>query len=106
MRRGPYALLIYPTKALARDQYKKIKEYGSKLSVTCEVFDGDTPQNLREKIFSYPPDILITNPDMLHYHLRRGQFRDIIQNLKYVTIDEIHIAVGAYGSNLYFILKT
>ncbi|MCE7743422.1 MAG: DEAD/DEAH box helicase [Candidatus Heimdallarchaeota archaeon] len=105
LRRGVSAILIYPTKALARDQEKKISKYGSPLSVTCEVFDGDTPKTLREKIMDSPPDMLITNPDMLHYHLRNPQFTTLLNDLKFVIIDEVHIATGAFGSNLYFILK-
>ncbi len=104
-RKGLSTLVIYPTKALAKDQEKKIKRYGNVLSITCEIYDGDTPQKMREKILENPPDILITNPDMLHYHLRNPTFRGIIRNLKAVIIDEIHVAIGAFGSNLYFILK-
>ena len=42
---------------------------------------------------------------MLHYHLRNPTFRGIIRNIQAVIIDEIHVAIGAFGSNLYFILK-
>ncbi len=105
MRRGVQAIIIYPTKALAKDQQKKVKEMGNKLSITCAIFDGDTPVSKREEIYSYPPDIMITNPDMLHYHLRRPVFRSIIRSVKYIIVDEIHVAVGAFGSNLFFILK-
>ncbi|MHA1198338.1 MAG: DEAD/DEAH box helicase [Candidatus Heimdallarchaeaceae archaeon] len=105
LRRGISAILIYPTKALARDQEKKVRKYGSSLDVTCEVFDGDTPKALREKIMDSPPDMLITNPDMLHYHLRNPQFTALLSDLKFIIIDEVHIATGAFGSNLYFILK-
>ena len=104
-RRGLSALIIYPTKALAKDQEKKIKKYGDTLGITCEVYDGDTPKTKREKILESPPDILITNPDMLHYHMRNLPFVSIIRNLKFIIIDEIHVAIGAFGSNLYFILK-
>ncbi len=105
LRRGLSTVIIYPTKALARDQKKKISEYGGALNITCEIFDGDTPKKIREKIMEYPPDILITNPDMLHFHMRKPQFREILRNVKSIIIDEIHVAVGAFGSNIYFILK-
>jgi len=105
LRRGPFAIFIYPTKALARDQRKKIDEYGKKINVDCEVFDGDTATDVREKIYNHPPDILITNPDMLHYHMQKIEFRSLIQNVKFVVIDEVHVAVGAFGSNLHYILK-
>jgi len=104
-RRGLSAIIIYPTKALAKDQEKKIKKYGNPLGITCEVYDGDTPQTKRDKILDSPPDILITNPDMLHFHLRNLTFVSILHSLKFIIIDEIHVATGAFGSNLYFILK-
>jgi len=105
LRRGLSTVVIYPTKALARDQKKKIMEYGGALNITCEIFDGDTPKKTREKILEYPPDILITNPDMLHFHMRNPQFREILRTIESIIIDEIHVAVGAFGSNIYFILK-
>ncbi|MHA1592714.1 MAG: DEAD/DEAH box helicase [Candidatus Heimdallarchaeaceae archaeon] len=105
MRRGLFAIIIYPTKALAKDQHRKILKYGKKLGITCEVYDGDTPQKTRTRIMEYPPNILITNPDMLHIHMKNHSFKDIIRTVKFVIIDEIHVAVGAFGSNLYFILK-
>lgn len=105
LRRGLSTIIIYPTKALARDQKKKILEYGRALNITCEIFDGDTPKKIREKIMEYPPDILITNPDMLHFHLRKPQFRDLLRTIESIIIDEIHVAVGAFGTNIYFILK-
>ncbi len=104
-RRGLSAIIIYPTKALAKDQEKKIKKYGNPLGITCEVYDGDTPKTKRDKILDSPPDILITNPDMLHFHLRNLTFVSILHSLKFIIIDEIHVATGAFGSNLYFILK-
>lgn len=105
LRRGLSALIIYPTKALARDQQKKIRKYGGVLGISCETYDGDTPKKKREKILEYPPDILITNPDMIHFHLRDPHFREVLRTIKSVVIDEIHVAIGAFGSNLFFILK-
>ncbi len=105
MRKGIQAIIIYPTKALAKDQEAKIKQYGSGINVTCATFDGDTPPTKRQKIFQHPPDILITNPDMLHYHLQREPFKSLISTTRFVVIDEIHVAVGSFGSNLFFILK-
>ncbi|MHA1874337.1 MAG: DEAD/DEAH box helicase [Candidatus Heimdallarchaeaceae archaeon] len=105
LRNGPYAIFIYPNKALARDQQKKISEYSSKLGVTCEIFDGDTSQSKRKKILENPPDILITNPDMLHYHMQKPSFRSLLYPVRFVVIDEVHVAVGAFGTNLYFIIR-
>lgn len=101
-----FALFIYPTKALARDQLLKFKELEKFTGITFAVFDGDTPQNERKKILNNPPDILITNPDILHYHLfRRTRYRKLFLTAKHIVLDEIHQYTGAFGTNVYFILR-
>ena len=63
-----FAIFVYPTKALARDQYPKIQKFAEKIGVNVKVFDGDTKQEERREIIDNPPQILITNFDVLHYH--------------------------------------
>ena len=104
---GVRALLIYPTKALARDQYEKIKQIGKAAGVSVGIFDGDVPQSERSKIYSSPPDILLTNPDVLHYHLGWIDSRlvPLLSTVKFVVLDEIHLYTGSMGTNVYYILK-
>ncbi|NWF95091.1 MAG: DEAD/DEAH box helicase [Candidatus Thorarchaeota archaeon] len=104
---GIRALLIYPTKALARDQYEKIAEMCEASDLSVKVFDGDTPERERNQIYAKPPDILLTNPDVLHYHLGWDQSRlvPLLQSVKYVVLDEIHLYTGSMGTNVYYILK-
>ncbi|MFX0120629.1 MAG: DEAD/DEAH box helicase [Promethearchaeota archaeon] len=106
---GVQLLLVYPMKALAKDQLRKIEEVASILDLSVRVFDGDTSHYQRKKIFSDPPEILITNPDILHYHLGIGKnasrFQDLLAGLKIVILDEIHSYSGTFGSNMYFILR-
>ncbi len=105
--KGVRALLVYPTKALARDQLKKFKELEEATGVRFEVFDGDTPGKERKKILSSPPQVLITNPDMLNWHLMMpgSDFRGLILDIDYLVLDEIHEYVGSFGANVHFILK-
>ncbi|MBD3406212.1 MAG: DEAD/DEAH box helicase [Candidatus Lokiarchaeota archaeon] len=107
MNPGVRALLIYPTKALARDQFEKIKQMCEKSSLTVSIFDGDVAQTDRRKIYDQPPDLLLTNPDVLHYHLgyTRSQLIPLLRTVKYVVLDEIHLYTGSMGSNVYYILK-
>ena len=104
---GIRALLIYPTKALARDQYDKIKQIGKAAGVSIAIFDGDVSQNERSSIYSRPPDILLTNPDVLHYHLGWIDSRlvPLLSTVKFVVLDEIHLYTGSMGTNVYYILK-
>jgi DEAD/DEAH box helicase domain-containing protein len=104
---GVRALLIYPTKALARDQYDKIKQIAKASNLTVGIFDGDISDDTRNKIYSRPPDILLTNPDVLHYHLGWTQSRltPLLRTVKFVVLDEIHLYTGSMGTNVYYILK-
>ncbi|MHA1652409.1 MAG: DEAD/DEAH box helicase [Candidatus Thorarchaeota archaeon] len=107
MNPGVRALLIYPTKALARDQYEKIRELCKSASLTVAVFDGDVTQAQRQKIYDRPPDILLTNPDVLHYHLgwSRSRLVPLLHTVQYVVLDEIHLYTGSMGTNVFYILK-
>ncbi|MFX1515738.1 MAG: DEAD/DEAH box helicase, partial [Promethearchaeota archaeon] len=106
---GVQLLIIYPMKALAKDQLRKIEDLANVLDLSVKVFDGDTSHYQRKKIYLDPPEILITNPDILHYHLGIGknasQFQDLLAGLKIVILDEIHSYSGTFGSNMFFILK-
>ena len=105
-KKGIRALFIYPTKSLSRDQLLKLKRMGSRVGISIEIFDGDTSKHEREKIYSNPPDILITNFDILHYHLsNRTELFSLLKTVSYVVVDELHEYTGAFGSNVYFILK-
>ncbi len=106
-RKGVKALIIYPTKALARDQLKKFKLIERFTGVRFEVFDGDTPPEERRRIAENPPDVLISNPDMLNLHLSlpRSSFKDLVKGIDFLVLDEVHEYKGAFGSNIHFIIK-
>ncbi len=104
---GIRALLIYPTKALARDQLTKISEMCAACGLRADVFDGDTPKKKREEIYRSPPEVLITNPDVLHYHMGwdRSRLEPLLHTVRFVVLDEIHLYTGSFGANVYYILK-
>lgn len=106
-KRAVQAIFIYPTKALARDQAGKLATLASSVGLDVAVLDGDTPKAQRAMIFRQPPDILITNPDMLHIHLIRPRdpIRRLVRTAKHVVLDELHVYVGAFGSNVHFLLR-
>lgn len=101
----PVALLMYPTKALAQDQMDRLEELTRNLNIEFERFDGDTPPDKRDKILNKPPSILITNPDMLNFHLSDDRVKKIVSTLKFIVLDEIHQYVGVFGSHVHYVLK-
>jgi len=101
-----FAVFVYPTKALSRDQYPKISTLAEKLGINVSVFDGDTSQSDRAKILDHPPQIIITNFDVLHYHLwHRTRFASLLHSIKFLIVDEVHVYSGIFGSNVHYIIK-
>ncbi|HDY69658.1 MAG TPA: DEAD/DEAH box helicase, partial [Actinobacteria bacterium] len=99
------ALYIYPTKALAQDQIRKIQ--GLELSgVRPGIYDGDTPSDHRPQI-RRRANILMTNPDMLHTGIlpHRDSWNDFFFNLRFVVIDEAHTYRGVFGSHVANVLR-
>jgi DEAD/DEAH box helicase domain-containing protein len=100
------AIFIYPTKALASDQYRAIKpylDYFGENRISAGVYDGDTPVNERSRIRK-SANIILTNPEMMNgaflpNHSKYG-FDFIFSNLKYVVIDELHTYRGVFGSHV------
>ncbi|MEM3399552.1 MAG: DEAD/DEAH box helicase [Candidatus Micrarchaeia archaeon] len=102
---GFRSLILYPTKALSRDQFFRFCEF-SLLGVRCAVYDGDTPPHIRKKIREDFPHVLISNMDMLHHILMNLRlFKDFFRSLRYVVIDENHTYTGVEGAHAHYIIK-
>lgn len=105
--RGMY---IFPTKALAQDQRRSMKDllhYLDGLEDTVvETFDGDTPMEDRSLVRD-EARILFTNPDMLHITIlpQESLWRTFLKNLKFVVVDELHAYNGLFGSHIAFIMR-
>ena len=97
------AIYLFPTKALARDQYRHLLPWLQAVEGErwVGVYDGDTPRAERGRI-RREARILITNPDMLHrgilpYHTR---WAHLWQGLRYVVVDEVHTYRGIFGGHV------
>jgi DEAD/DEAH box helicase domain-containing protein len=103
---GIQAVFVYPTKALARDQLPKIQDMAKNTGIIVQVFDGDTKENERNSILDAPPHIIITNFDVLHYHMMyRTRFASLLSTVKFLVVDETHVYSGIFGSNVHYIIK-
>lgn len=105
-RSSPHAILVYPTKALARDQLKRMRQISERLGIRAAVLDGDSPAGERKEIYSNPPHLLITNPDMIHFSLAfQRSFRELVSRASYLVVDEFHQYSGVFGSHMRWILR-
>jgi len=108
------ALYIFPTKALTSDQLNKIQNIITSIDkgsikqkiFSPAVYDGDTPNHLRNSIRD-KVNLLLTNPDMLHTGIlpHHTLWERFFQNLKFIVIDEIHVYRGVFGSHLANVLR-
>lgn len=105
---GAKALYLFPTKALSQDQVAELHEVVGETGENVRVFtfDGDTPQDARQKIRKQG-NIVVTNPDMLHQGIlpHHTKWIQLFQNLKYVVIDEIHAYRGVFGSHVNNVIR-
>lgn len=169
------ALILYPTKALANDQAKRLAEIIQRvqsavnaqpnlppnIGITVGIFTGDTKYSqsdlrdplgnflslfqvcpvcdqsdfdlesqtfndkdvtvqrckscghrmtytrvTRADIFNAPPDILITNPDTLNYHIQIPNRQAVLlQDVEIVVFDEVHEYNGIFGCNVAHLLR-
>ncbi len=100
------ALFIYPTKALGRDQLPRLQRLASPLGISVRVFDGDTSPSERREIVNNPAEIIVTNFDVLHYHMMYGTpFSKLLTGVKHIVVDDVHVYTGTFGANVNFILR-
>jgi len=105
------ALFVFPLKALEQDQWRMLTRYqeslGSRSGFRSAVYDGDTSPYQRKHIRSTPPNILITNPDMLHMGILSSHesWEPFFRNLRFVVLDEVHTYRGIFGSHMAQIVR-
>lgn len=162
------AIIVYPTKALANDQARRLSQIleicnhtlPAETQVGLGILTGDTPQyagyklkeeNLfkvcpnprcgeavptyekmdalngvklelqrcracgrefpylrltRRDILNSPPDILITNPDMINYSLQNPTLRRVFEHgTEIMVFDEVHQCTGVFGCHVAHLLR-
>jgi DEAD/DEAH box helicase domain-containing protein len=99
------ALYLYPTKALAQDQARKLGELRPP-GLREAIYDGDTPREERPTL-RRRSNLILTNPDMLHVGLlpNHRSWGDFIANLGWVVVDEAHTYRGVFGSHVANVLR-
>jgi len=109
------ALAIYPLKALAQDQLRGFNELleglpeglSPTLRPTAAIYDGDTKPSARAKIRKKPPNLILTNPEMLHLSLlpHHGTLAQVFATLTHIVLDEVHTYRGVLGAHMSQVLR-
>ena len=107
--KNSYALYLFPTKALAQDQLRSLKQLALPKLLSegaIATFDGDTPQSERA-VIKRQARIVLTNPDMLHLGIlpNHQSWSKLLRHLKYVVVDEAHVYRGVFGSHVANVLR-
>ncbi len=99
------ALYLYPTKALAQDQARKLSQLRARF-LRHAIYDGDTPRDERRAIRNRS-NLILTNPDMLHVGVlpHHKNWGDVLANLAWVVVDEAHVYRGVFGSHVANVLR-
>ncbi len=99
------ALLIFPTKALAQDQARSLREWDVP-GLVVATYDGDLPPPDRPRVRNRANAVL-TNPDMLHYSIlpHHRKWSRFLSRLSYVVVDEMHYLKGMFGSHTALVLR-
>jgi len=108
LRRGT-VLYLSPTKALAADQLAAIERLLDAAEIrdirvaTC---DGDTDPTSRRWVVDHA-DVVLTNPDFLHFALLPGHRRwaRLLRGLRVIVVDECHAFRGVFGAHVAAVLR-
>jgi len=107
-----YCLYISPLKSLANDIHRNLEvplegitetldERGEDVEIRHAIRHGDTPDSERQRMLEETPHILNTTPETLAILLNSPKFKQKLETVEYVIVDEIHsLAANKRGTHL------
>ncbi|WP_135852775.1 ATP-dependent helicase [Halorussus salinus] len=104
-----YCLYVSPLKSLANDIHRNLEvplrgiaeKMDGDPSVRHAIRHGDTDDSARQKMLEKTPHILNTTPETLAILLNSPKFKQKLETVEYVVVDEIHsLADGKRGTHL------
>lgn len=103
------ALYLYPTNALVNDQARGLRSLLGSIAggPAAGVLTGATDTETRRAYRSQPPQLLLTNPEMLHLSLL-GQHRywhRYLRGLRFIVLDEMHMYRGLFGAHMAMVIR-
>lgn len=102
--RLPSVLYLAPTKALAADQLRRLRDLDP--AIRAATVDGDNSREERVWARDHAGYVL-TNPDTLHHVVlpQHERWRRLFGGLRYVVIDECHHYRGVFGAHVAQVLR-
>ncbi len=112
LQNSVYCLYVSPLKSLANDIHrnlevpllgieKKEKEKGRNIDIRHAIRHGDTTSYEKQKMLDDTPHILNTTPETLGILLNSPKFREKLNTIQWVIVDEIHaLANNKRGTHL------
>ncbi len=112
-RHSVRALIVYPMNALINSQIEALETFRKEHWPDCPVrfaqYSGQTREEVRPQLFQNPPHILLTNYVMLEYMLIRPAERALVdettRELRFLTVDELHVYRGRQGADVAMLLR-
>jgi hypothetical protein len=112
-RQSVRALIVYPMNALINSQIEALNAFRTANWPACSVrfaqYTGQTRDEVRQQLLQDPPHIVLTNYVMLEYMLIRPQERALVgettRDLRFLTVDELHVYRGRQGADVAMLLR-
>ncbi|MUV90465.1 ATP-dependent helicase [Halapricum sp. CBA1109] len=107
-----YCLYVSPLKSLANDIHRnlavplegiteKLDDRGEDVEIRHAIRHGDTDDAERQRMLETTPHILNTTPETLAILLNSPKFKEKLETVEYVIVDEIHsLAANKRGTHL------
>lgn len=102
------AYLLYPTKALSRDQEASLNDLFEELGldITVSVYDGDTERGTNRKRIREEADVIITNFAGVNTYLAdHDRWARFLGACDLLVIDESHTYTGVHGMHVAWIVR-
>ena len=102
-------LVIYPRKALSRDQVISLNNLYSYIPHMHDVrimpVDGDVSPEMKRQALMYA-DVIVSNPYGIHVYMSyHGEWARFLTNLDLVVVDETHLYSGVFGTHVSYVLR-
>lgn len=100
-------LIIYPTKALTRDQKSELKQIFESLNLEIDIgiYDGDISSSKKRKVRNNS-DIILSNFTGLNLYLNsHDKWSQFFEKLDTIILDEAHYYTGLMGMNVAWIVR-